>query len=242
MRHWPVLGGIVLGMALNAPSPGGDLANLAARGSIRVIAAEGEQPEEFSFQLGGDAGLEREMLEGFATLHHLKLEIVPVRGWDERIPALLQRQGDVIVALTETEERRKLVSFTVETIQARHVVVSHKPHPALATLEQFRAQRVGVLKATSWAQAAIDAGVPSGKIEFFEELEPLLGALKSGRIGATVMSVSDFTLARRREPGLEAGVFVGPPRHQAWAIRTSGICARPRPGAASSSSISANRP
>jgi polar amino acid transport system substrate-binding protein len=219
MLHRQVLGSVVIGIALCHPSLASTMADLKARGSIRVIAAEGEQPEEFAFTPSASPGFEREMLEGFAALHRLKLEVVAVKGWDERIPALLRKDGDVIVALTETEDRSKVVSFTAETIQARHVVVSYKPHAVVGTVEEFRKEHVGVLKATSWADAATEAGVPASSIESFNELGPLLEALKAGRIGATVMSVSDFTLALKRNPGLQAGVFVGPPRHQAWAVR-----------------------
>lgn len=219
MTHRRIVGGIALWMAVCGSSLAATLADLKARGPIRVIAAEGEQPEEFSFKPGGAPGFEREMLEGFAALHHLKVEVVQVKGWDERIPALLKGKGDVIVALTDTEERRKLIDFTVETIPARHAVVSHKPHAVVASVDELRRERVGVLKATSWAQEATDAGVPASKIETFDELDPLLDALRSGRIGATVMSVSDFTLAAKRNPGLQVGVFLGPPRHQAWAVR-----------------------
>jgi ABC-type amino acid transport substrate-binding protein len=219
MTHRQVLGGIALWVALSGASTAATLDDLKLRGAIRVIAAEGEQPEEFSFKPGAAPGFEREMLESFAKLYSLKLEVVSVKGWDERIPVLLRGDGDVIVALTDTEERRKQVAFTAETLQARHVVVSQKPNPPVSSVETLKNERVGLLKATSWAQAAIDAGVPSSKIETFTELEPLLAALKAGKIGATVMSVSDFTLAAKRNPGLQAGIFIGPPRHQAWAVR-----------------------
>jgi hypothetical protein len=43
--------------------------------------------------------------------------------------------------------------------------------------------------------------------------------LKRGKVGATVISVSDFTLAAKRTPGLQAGVFLGVSGHQAWGIR-----------------------
>jgi polar amino acid transport system substrate-binding protein len=201
------------------PAPGFDLPEIKSRGSIKVIAAEGVQPEEFSFTAGSDPGFEREMLEGFARLQHVKLEVVRGKQWDDRIPALLRGEGDVIVGLTETESRRRVIAFTAETIPTRHVVVTHVPHAPVNTVEQLRRERVGVVISTSWAQAAVDAGVPDARIETFAELEPLIEAMKAGRIGATVLSVSDFTLAAKRHPGLEAGVFLGPLAHQAWGIR-----------------------
>jgi len=196
-----------------------DLAEIKARGSIRVIAAEGVQPEEFSFKPGADPGFEREIIEGFARVENLKLEVLPGVGWDARIPLLMRGQGDVIVGLTETEPRRALIAFTSETIPTRHVVVTHKPHAVIETLEGLRSERVGVVAATSWAQAAADAGVPAAKTQSFDEIEPILDALKVGRIGATVMSVSDFTLAAKRHPGLQMGLLLGHPEHQAWGVR-----------------------
>jgi polar amino acid transport system substrate-binding protein len=202
-----------------APGPAFDLAEIRARGSLRIIAGAGEQPEEFSFSPSPDPGLEREMLEGFARLQHLRLEVLPGKDWDERIPALLRGEGDLIVGLTDTEARRKLIGFTSETIPTRQVVVTQTPHPTVNSVEDFRKERVGVVAATSWAQAAVEAGVPESRIESFTKLEPLLEALKAGRIGATVLSISDFTLAAKRHPGLQAGVFLGPLGHQAWGVR-----------------------
>src|SRR6186713_1790015 len=97
----PLLGAFLLTLGAASDSPPFDLAELKARGSIRVIAAEGVQPEEFSFKPGPNPGFEREMIEGFARVEHLKVEVLPGMGWDARIPALLRGDGDVIVGLTE---------------------------------------------------------------------------------------------------------------------------------------------
>jgi polar amino acid transport system substrate-binding protein len=215
-------GGRVRGAAggsAGGPLPPFDLDAIKARGTLRVIACEGEQPEEFSFKEGSKPGFEREIVQGFARLQHLKLEVVTVKGWDERIPALLRGDGDVIIGLTETEARRKLIDFTAETIPTRNVVVSHIPHSTVNSVDDLRREQVGVLKGTSWAQAAVDAGVSPARIESFDRLDTLLEALKTGKVGATVMSVSDFTLAAKRTPGLQAGVFLGVSGHQAWRIR-----------------------
>ena len=220
MRRKRAVFGVLLVGALPAfPSHSLDLEAINMRGTLRVIAAEGVQPEEFSFQEGGNPGFEREMVEGFARLQQLKIEVIRVKNWDERIPTLLRGDGDVIVGLTETEARRKLIDFTAETIPTRNVVVSHVPHSRVNTVDDLRKEQVGVLKGSSWAQAAVDAGVLPSRIDSFDELALLLEALKRGRVGATVMSVSDFTLAAKRNTGLQAGAFLGPPGHQAWGIR-----------------------
>jgi ABC-type amino acid transport substrate-binding protein len=219
LKSCRVVGTAFLLLCGASEAPAFDLAEIRARGSIRVIAALGVQAEEFSFTTGPNPGFEREMIEGFARVEHLKLEVLPGVSWDARIPLLLRGEGDVIVGLTETEPRKALIAFTSETIPTRHVVVTHTPHPVIDTLEDLRKERVGVVAETSWAQAAADAGVTAAKTQTFAEIEPILAALKAGRIGATVLSVSDFTLAAKRHPGLRMGLLLGAPEHQAWGLR-----------------------
>ena len=206
------------------PASAVDLPEIQARGSLRVIAAEGEQPEMFDFD--GDPakpGLEREMLEGFARLKRLKLEVVPVKAFTDRIPALLRGDGDVIVGLVDTVERRKQIDFTAEVLPVRHLVVTHKPAPPVKSVEGFRKKKAGTIRGTTWARETLAAGVPEAQVEYFPDTEPMLEALASGRVDAAVMTISDFTLAVSRHPGLEAGVFVGEASRAAWGVRKQDV-------------------
>lgn len=214
MRHALVLWAAV---AAAAPAAAADLPEMEKRGTLRVLAATGEQPEMFSWKPGGDPGFEREMIDGFAQLHKLKVEAVAVKTYDERIPALVRSDGDLVIGMIVTEERRKKIDFTVEVLPARHLVITHKPHKVVNAVEEFRAEKVGVLKGSTWAQAALDAGATAP--ESFNEVDQLLEALRAGKVTATVMSISDFTLAAKRYPGLQGGVFVGAPGSAAWGIR-----------------------
>ncbi len=197
-----------------------DLAELKAKGVLRVIAQKDEAPEMFSFASAGDPGFEREMIAGFARLNGLRLEPVPVATSEERIPTLNRGDGDVIIGIVDTEARRKLIDYTSEVIPARHMALTRKPK-AIKTVEELRAERVGVVKGTTWAAAAAEAGVPAAKTQFFADRDLMFAALKDGRITATVMTVSDFTLAAKHDPDLVAGPFVGPAASAAWGVRKS---------------------
>jgi ABC-type amino acid transport substrate-binding protein len=206
------------------PASAVDLPEVQARGTLRVIAAEGEQPEMFDFD--GDPakpGLEREMLEGFASLKRLKLEVVPVKAFADRIPALLRGDGDVIVGLVDTAERRKLIEFTAEVLPVRHLVVTHKPSPPVKSVEELRKKKVGTIRGTTWSRETVAAGVPESQVAYFADTEPLLQALAAGRIDAVVMTISDFTLAMARHPGLEAGTFLGEASQAAWGLRKQDV-------------------
>jgi ABC-type amino acid transport substrate-binding protein len=219
-----VMSPVLLLTVLAVAAPAVDLPEIQARGSLRVIAAEGEQPEMFDFE--GDPakpGLEREMIEGFARLKRLELEVVRVKTFAERIPALLRGDGDVIVGLVDTPERRRQVAFTAEVLPVRHVVVSYKPAPPIQSVQEFRKKRVGIIEGTSCASATLAEGVPESQLRTFADTDPLLQALVAGRIDAAVMAVSDYTLAAGRYPGLQAGVAVGAGSKAAWGVRKQDV-------------------
>jgi polar amino acid transport system substrate-binding protein len=214
------LAAVALSLAFTSVAWAGDLAQIEKTGILKVIAEKHEAPEMFAFTDTAAPGFEREMLEGFARLHRLKLVSVPVPTSDERIPTLIRGEGDVIVGLVDTEAARKVIDLTSEVIPARHLALSRKP-TVLESRADLLAAKVGVVKGTSWAAAAAEAGVPVSKTEFFADREELLAALKDGRVTATVMTVSDFTLAAKRDPELVAGPFLGPAGSAGWGVRKS---------------------
>jgi ABC-type amino acid transport substrate-binding protein len=207
-------------LAPRTGASGVDFPGIQVRGSLRVIAAEGEPPEMFDFD--GDPakpGLEREMVEGFARLKRLKLEIVAVKAFSDRIPALLRGDGDLIVGLVDTAERRKQIAFTSEVLPVRNVAVTHKPTPSVSSAGELRMRRVGTIRGATSASETLAAGVPESQVQYFHDTEAMLQALATGRVDAVVMTVSDLALATERRPGLEAGVLLGESAHAAWGVR-----------------------
>jgi ABC-type amino acid transport substrate-binding protein len=196
-----------------------DMPDMKARGTLKVIAQKSEAPEMFRFSDAGEPGFEREMIEGFARIHEIEMEAVAVETSAERIPALLRGEGDVIIGIVDTESRREQIAFTEEVLPARHLVVTWKPHRVIEALEEFRREKIGVVKGTSWAQAAVEAGVPLGETALFPDREDVYAALEDGRITATVMTTTDFLLATRFHPELQGGVAVGAAARAGWGVR-----------------------
>ncbi len=200
-------------------SPARDLAEVKAKGVLKVLVAADEVPETFSFRPGEAPGLEREMIEGFARLYKLEMQPLPVKDFSDIIPALLRGDGDVILAINDTEARRKQIDFTREVLPSRHVVVTRKPDEAITSLESLRVVRVGVAFGTTWADAATSAGVPASKLVDLPDMKAILLALRNRKITAAVVSLADLTLALRSDPDLQAGMFLGPPGSAAWGVR-----------------------
>jgi ABC-type amino acid transport substrate-binding protein len=177
-------------------------------------------PEVFSFEARpAQSGFERELVEGFTRAHRLELRIVPVRNFDQIIPMLVKGEGDLIVGIVDTPARRQRIAFTSETYPVRHMVVTRKPQPAVASADGLKALKVAVIPGTTWADATREAGVPPGQQVSVADTREMLEALRTGRAQATVMAVFDFALARKHDQTLEAGAFLGVPGVAAWGVR-----------------------
>jgi ABC-type amino acid transport substrate-binding protein len=203
-----------------APTPGQarDLADLKRAGSLRVLVSSDEAPEFFAFDSRSSPGFEREMLEAFARLHALRIEVVPVARFDEILPGLIRHDGDLATGIIDTEARRKNVAFTVEVLPSRLLAVTLGPH-AIKSVAELPVERIGVVSGTAWGDAALAAGVPADHIESMQHMEALLQALRGGRVTAVVVSLSDFVLERRKGIDLRAGPFLGTTQKAAWAVR-----------------------
>jgi membrane-bound lytic murein transglycosylase F len=186
---------------------------------LRVLVPADEMPEMFSFEPKGQPGFEREVIEGFCRIHGLALDVVKVEDFDQIIPMLQRGDGDVITGIVDTQERRQRVAFTSEVFPVRHLAISRRPGPVVRTLDDLRSLRVGVVPGTTWEQAVIDAGVAKARRLPFRDAGLLVGALRSGRVDAIVMTVFDFALAKKHDAELVAGAFVGKAGAAAMAVR-----------------------
>jgi ABC-type amino acid transport substrate-binding protein len=206
-------------LALAASTGADDLAAVKARGSLRVLAVDLKEPDEF-FQFEGTPGFDREILEGFAKLNALRLQPVAVSGWDDLVPALLADRGDLIAGrFTVTEERKRRIAFTRETFPTRNVVVTRKPQPAPATVEELRALKVGTIQGSSMAEAVARAGVPAANVDDGIKPGGLPAALAAGRVKAVVLGIESAITAKRDDPQLELGLFLGAPGSLAYGAR-----------------------
>jgi ABC-type amino acid transport substrate-binding protein len=196
-----------------------DLAAVEKRGVIRVIVAADEAPETYSLAANGERGFERELLESFARKRRLRVEAVVSKTYPDRITMLLADKGDVIAAIFDTEDRRKLVNFTQEVMPTHNVAVTLKPAPVVASVKDLLPQRVGAIKGTKPAEAAIQEGVPAASLKTYGRLEELFEALQRSEVTAVVLPISELAIARKHHPGLQAGATVGAAGTIAWAVR-----------------------
>jgi membrane-bound lytic murein transglycosylase F len=211
---------LTLAWALGPAQPAGaDLAEVKARGTLRVLA--GHDENWFSLEKNGPPGFEREVLEGFARLHGLRFEAVAVERWEQAIPMLVAGRGDLLAGVNDTPARRRSIDFTRELLPARSVVVSLKPAPVLTTLGQLRSARVAVVPDSTWAEAATQAGVAAAAQVRVADVPEGLAALRAGKATAAIIDVVDYLQQRRRHPEIQLGLSLGSAQSSAWGVRKS---------------------
>jgi membrane-bound lytic murein transglycosylase F len=211
---------LALALAATIPSTAADLADAKARGTLRVIVMPLSAADEFfPIPQGARPGFDREVLDGFAGLHRIKLVVVPVEGWDNLVPALLQGRGDLIAGrFTVTDARLKQIAFTSEVFPSRNVVMTRRPHAPVQTLEALRQEKVGTIKGSSMAEA-VHAVVPAPNVD--DSIPPggLPAALAAGKVSAVVLGIESAIAAQREDAQIELGTFLGPPRSLAYGVR-----------------------
>jgi ABC-type amino acid transport substrate-binding protein len=219
MRHATAVLALLVALAAGALSSAAELDEVRRRGELRVLAMVDDPKDEFFTDRPG-VGFDRELLEAFASLQKVKLVVVPAPAWDRLVPMLLENRADVLAGrVTATEARRKQVSFTAEVFPTRAVVVTRKPHRAVASVEELRREKVGTVKGTSLAIAVAAAGVPPGSVDDSIPSGGLPAALKAGQVTAVVLGIENAITERRKDPALQVGAFLGPPGALAWAVR-----------------------
>ncbi|HEY7409699.1 MAG TPA: transporter substrate-binding domain-containing protein [Vicinamibacteria bacterium] len=212
---------LVAGLGLFALPARADLAEVKASGTLRVLAVKVSPDDEFfAVPVESQPGFDREVIEGFATLHRLRMEPVVVGSWDALIPSLQQGKGDVIVGrFTATDARSKVIAFTAQTFPTRNVVLTRKPHRAVASLAELREEKVGTIRGTSMAEAVAAAGVPKANVVDTVPPGGLPGALRSGQATAVVLGLESAIVAQRDDPEIQIGLFLGQPGSLAYGVR-----------------------
>jgi ABC-type amino acid transport substrate-binding protein len=191
-------------------------------GALRVLLVPNEpEPEFYCLKADCPPGFDREILEGFAASKRLRLEAVPVTGWDQLIPALNAKQGDVIAGrFTYTDARAERAAFTSEVFPTRHVAVTNRQfRKPILTVEELRRERVGTIAASSMAEAISAAGVPPAQVDSSYTTTTVVDALRGGKVGAIVLGIERAILLSRRTPDFEIGTSLGPPGKLAFAVR-----------------------
>jgi ABC-type amino acid transport substrate-binding protein len=196
-----------------------DLEQMQKTGELKVLVVDGAAVF-VSLAPTGQPGLEREILDGFAAMHHLKVKLVEVAAWKDLVPSLVEGKGDLIAGgVGVLPSRLEKIDFTTEVFPTRDVVISRRPTPVVTSLDQLRGMKVGTIKGTGLADRIVELKVPKTHVDENVPATGFLEALQSKRVDALVDDVEDALLLRKLDPAVQIGMFVGEPQSMAFGVR-----------------------
>jgi ABC-type amino acid transport substrate-binding protein len=213
--------------AASSMAVAGDLQEIKDRGVLRVIAHFDDLRPEFFSRDAAAPGFDHELLESFASLHGLRMEVVEISGGsDTRLASLSEGGGDVVAGrLADLPERRKRFGLTAEVFPIRFVLVTRRPTPPLNGLDELRRHRVGTVRSSRALMDFVEAArVPPERLDdSFKEPSEFLEGLQSGRVNAVVWAMEAALPAQREDPAIQIGAFVGPAASLVYAVHKADV-------------------
>lgn len=211
---------VALAVSANSASAR-DLPVIRQSGTLKVLGVlDAREPEFFAIRNGVPSGFDLEILVAFAKEQGVRLEVVPVTEWSALGAWLAEGRGDLVAGrFSVTPARARTMAFTEEVFPSRPVVVTRRPSARVATVDQLGKHRVGTIRGTSLAEAALAAGIPAARLDDSMVSGSLSDTLRTGRITAAVWASEGAILAQRRDPELELGAFLGPAQSLAYGVK-----------------------
>jgi ABC-type amino acid transport substrate-binding protein len=144
------MGAILSAAMFSAASRAATVQEVQSRGKLIVISFPHSSSEFIrDAEGGGYEGLDYDVMKAFATKLGVELEIHPVGGYGELIPALLRGEGDVIASsFTITDERREQARFCKQYFPAAMMVVVRQDS-SISSIEDLAGRIASTLRGSS---------------------------------------------------------------------------------------------
>ena len=201
----------------------GDLDAINGRGILRILVHRedsGYLPRD-----GYPADIERRLAQDFARARGLEPVLVAVEDYGELIEKLLAGHGDVVAAnMTVTTARAEQVAFSVGVDSTREMIVGRAGGPVANDIEDLRGHSVGVIRGTTFWEAAEErlAGEPDIEIHELPGTtgnDQVLDAVVAGDYDFAIQDSNVLDVVETYRGDIVSGFALGERRPLAWAVR-----------------------
>jgi polar amino acid transport system substrate-binding protein len=195
-----------------ASSGGGSSSNSALNkvldaGVVRVAVLPDFPPWAVQKPDGSFEGYEIDIAKKLADSLGVKLKLVATDG-ESRLPLLKANRVDVnISAWTATNERAQSVGFTIP-YDAHGGGVLFKKGTDISSYDDLAGKTVSVARGST-NDTIMTEDFPDTKVERFESIADVIGALKAGKVDAAVESSVTVRKEAKKDPSLKA--YADPP-------------------------------
>ncbi|MEH6453114.1 MAG: transglycosylase SLT domain-containing protein [Psychromonas sp.] len=175
-------------------------------------------------------GFHYELIQHFADQHNLRYEIIVAPDNVSLLDYLLDDKADIALGfLTPTLERiEKGIAFSRPYHYASELVVAHKSHPQIETIDELANNRFFLRESSSYWQTALDLQTQIPSISLLpvsetEETENIIDQVGMRNYDTTIADshIVDIELSFRDD--IQSLIALGEPKSQSWAVRGGNV-------------------
>jgi membrane-bound lytic murein transglycosylase F len=201
----------------------GDLDAIQKRGILR-IAMPNNSLSYFFFR-GAPFGHQYSLGLRLAKELGVRLEVVVARRQRDLLPLLLSGRADLVAGtLTDTDQRRDTVDFSVPLARVDELLVQPSGEPLIKSVDQLAGRQVHVRRTSSYWEtlSRLQASVPTLELVAADsemETEQLIDLVGAGRVPLTVADYDIFHIGLGGRSDVQSGLVVGHGRERGYAMR-----------------------
>lgn len=201
-----------------------ELEKVIARGELTVITRN--SPTTFYESSDGDAGLEYDLIQGFADSLGLKFKLVIANKFSDIIPTISNGHADFAAAgLSITKNRQQLVNFTPSYQNIKQQVIYHRSNIKPKSIEDLLNKHIEVVTGSSHSQNLEQIATEYPELKWTDtdtaDSDQLLYLVSEKLVDYTITDSNEFMVYRHFFPELDVAFDIAEPEELAWAFPKS---------------------
>ena len=194
----------------------------AVKSSGELVVLTRSSPTTYYEAPEGLAGLEYDLVNGFADFLGVKAKFVVAEKFSDIIPGLVRGDADMAAAgITITDSRRRHVKFSPPYQEISQQVVYRLGTKRPAGVQELIGRQIEVQAGTSYAEQLNDLKEQYPDLKWAssdKETEDLLLTVWQGLLEITVADSNIVALSRQYRPDLQVAFNLRKPESLAWAF------------------------
>jgi len=198
-----------------------DLEKVMSRGELTVITRN--SPTTFYETSEGDAGLEYDLIKGFADSLGVKFKLVVANKFSDILPTVINGHVDFAAAgLSVTKDRQEFVRFTPAYQQVKQQIIYHRNNKRPKSVEDLFNKHIEIIAGSSHSQTMKKLGNENEELHWTDteiaDSNQLLHLVSEKLIEHTIADSNEFMIYRRFFPEIDVAFEIGDEEQLAWAF------------------------
>lgn len=200
-----------------------DLERVLQRGELIMLTRNSSST--YFEDVEGPAGLDYELVQGFAEYLGVDLQVKVLNDVKELLPALREYDGDLVAAgMTITPERQRDFRFSPSYQQTVPTVVYRRGDPKPRSIADLADGELGISAGSSYIRKLKNQRQQTPDLDWLEldraGIEDLLQMVSSGELDYTIIDSTDLILNQPFFPNAEAAFEFSKQDQLAWLFRS----------------------